>query len=108
MIIAIASTGEQKTSLIASRFGRCSFFQILDLENPDQIEVVDNRGKDTQRGAGVVAAQLIADQRVDKVIAGNFGPNALQALQSVDIQAVTKEIQMTVDQVIKEVKSEQS
>lgn len=108
MKIAIASTGEQKTSLIDSRFGRCSFFQIMDLDNPDDIQVVSNPGKNSQRGAGVVAAQLVADHKVEKVIAGNFGPNASQALESAGVQAVTKDPKKLVDQVIKEFQGEQS
>jgi predicted Fe-Mo cluster-binding NifX family protein len=108
MRIAIASSGNKKSSLIDSRFGRCAFFQIVDLENPENIEVVSNPGRNTQRGAGVVAAQLIADQGAEKVIAGNFGPNAFQALQSAGIQAITKNLKVSVDQIIKGFKSEKS
>jgi predicted Fe-Mo cluster-binding NifX family protein len=106
MKIAIASQGEENTSLIDSRFGRCSFFQFVDLNNPEEIEVVSNPGKASQRGAGVVAAQLVIDRKVAKVVAGNFGPNALRALQSANIEVVREESQITVEQAIKEAKSE--
>lgn len=106
MKIAIASSGKQKTSLIDSRFGRCSFFQIVDVDNPKEIEVVPNPGKTSQRGAGVAAVQAVANYGAEKVIAGNFGPNALQALNSTGIQAITEETKKSVDQIIKEYQSE--
>jgi predicted Fe-Mo cluster-binding NifX family protein len=106
MKIAIAADGEKKTNFVDSRFGRCPFFQIVDLNNPDDVKVISNSGENSQRGAGIVAAQLIADNEVEKVIAGNFGPNALQALESSGIQAVAKGERQSVDQIIKEYRSE--
>jgi predicted Fe-Mo cluster-binding NifX family protein len=102
MKVAIASTGKNRTSLIDSRFGRCQYFQIVDLDQPEEIKVFDNPGKSAQRGAGVVAGQFVADQGVEIIIAGNFGPNAVQVLESAGIKLVQRPVNLTVDQAVKE------
>lgn len=102
MKIAIASTGKEKTSFIDPRFGRCQYFQIVDLNKLDVVEVFENPGRSAQRGAGVSAGQFVADQGVKMVIAGNFGPNAVQVLETAGIKLDQKPADLSVDQVIKE------
>jgi len=102
MKIAIASIGKEKTSNIDSRFGRCQYFQIVDLNTPDNVMVVDNPGRVAQRGAGVSTGQFIAEQKVEMVVAGNFGPNAVRVLESAGIKMVTKPMGLTVEEVIME------
>lgn len=102
MKIAIASTGKQRTSNIDTRFGRCQYFQVVDLEQPDEIEVFDNPGKSAQRGAGIAAGQFIVNQGAKMVVAGNFGPNAVRVLESAGVKLNQKSSSLTVAQVIKE------
>jgi predicted Fe-Mo cluster-binding NifX family protein len=102
MKIAIASIGEERTSNIDSRFGRCQYFQIVDLNIPDNVTVVDNPGRVAQRGAGVSTGQFIAEQKVEMVVAGNFGPNAVRVLESAGIKMISKPAGLTVEQVIQE------
>jgi len=107
MKVAIASKGKEKTSLVDQRFGRCAYFQVVDLSQPEKIKVVENPGKGAQRGAGVVAAQLVVNQGVEQVIAGNFGPNAERLLSSAGIKMVPRSAQLTVNQTVKEFLDEQ-
>ncbi len=77
--IAIASTGEALESQVDSRFGRCFCFLVVDSET-EEFTVLPNSADSMQRGAGISAAQLVVDQKVEGVIAGNFGPKAVSVL----------------------------
>lgn len=84
-MIAITSSGQNLKSNVSVRFGRSQHFLILD-EDGNLEEVVSNPGVGTQRGAGVQAAQTIADQGVEVLITGNIGPNAFSALQTAGVE----------------------
>ena len=79
MKIAIASSGKNLESQIDPRFGRCPYFLIADSEK-EEFEFLDNAATQAFRGAGVSAAQLVASKGAKAVIAGNFGPNAVNVL----------------------------
>ncbi len=81
MKIAVASSGKDLDSPINPRFGRCSYFLIVETETND-FEVVENSAAQAFRGAGISAAQMVVNKGVKAVIAGNFGPNALNVLQT--------------------------
>jgi|Deesub1362A_J573_1020465.scaffolds.fasta_scaffold00285_7 predicted Fe-Mo cluster-binding NifX family protein len=68
-------------------FGRAGSFTVIEIENGDvkSVEVMENfagRGS----GAGISAAQLIADKGVEALLTGRVGPNALDALKSAGIK----------------------
>lgn len=77
--IAIASNGKTLKSQVDPRFGRCFYFLIVDSET-EEFKVLTNTADSMPRGAGVSAAQLVVDQKVEAVIAGNFGPKAVNVL----------------------------
>lgn len=77
--IAIASSGKDLESPVDPRFGRCPYFVILE-EEGDGFEVMENTAGQAFQGAGISAAQMIAEKGVTAVIAGNFGPKALWVL----------------------------
>jgi len=56
-----------------------SIFSFLD-EKGNLDEVVSNPGVIARGGAGITAAQRIADKDVDVLITGNVGPNAVRVL----------------------------
>jgi predicted Fe-Mo cluster-binding NifX family protein len=85
MKICISSDGNNLDSAVDSRFGRCPFFLIVDSET-EQFEAIANPGANFGGGAGIAAAQKIAEQKVDIVITGNVGPNAFGVLQSAGIK----------------------
>ncbi len=84
-MIAITSSGQNLDSKVDPRFGRSQHFLILN-KNGNLDEVVSNPGVGARRGAGVQAAQTIADQGVEVLITGNIGPNAFSALQAAGIE----------------------
>lgn len=67
------------------RFGRANYFAVVDTANME-VRFIENTAADAASGAGVGAAQLIADQKVDVVISRNFGPKAFSGLKSANIE----------------------
>lgn len=85
MKILVSSDGIKPTDLLDSRFGRCDYFQIYDMEK-DEYKVLENKGKSSQQGAGVAAAQQVIDEEVDIIITGKLGPNAFKLIGDSDIK----------------------
>ena len=88
MKIAISATGPELDSEVDPRFGRCQYFIIADPETME-FEAVDNSSAMAAGGAGISAAQAIADKSVQAVLTGNCGPNAYQVLSSAGIRVIT-------------------
>ncbi|NLJ33500.1 MAG: dinitrogenase iron-molybdenum cofactor biosynthesis protein [Firmicutes bacterium] len=82
MKVAVSAQGRDLAAEVDSRFGRCSYFIIVDLKK-DEVEVVAN--SPGPGGAGVAAAQLMAQREVEAVITGNLGPKAGQGLTAAGI-----------------------
>ena len=70
------------------RFGRCSTFTIITLENNEikSVEVVKNNAADSMGGAGIQSAQILANNGAQEVIVGNLGPNAVQSLNALNLK----------------------
>jgi len=88
MKIAISATGTTLDAEVDPRFGRCQYFIIADPQTME-FEAVDNSSAMAGGGAGISAAQGIADKGVEAVLTGNCGPNAHQVLSSAGIQIIT-------------------
>jgi predicted Fe-Mo cluster-binding NifX family protein len=54
-----------------------------------KIETVQNVSQSAPSGAGIQAAQIVANKGAQVVLTGNMGPNAFQALSSLGIRVVT-------------------
>ena len=85
MKICITSLGPDLDSPIDPRFGRAQYFLILD-EKEKLEEALPNPGISAMGGAGIAAAQEIADKGVNVLITGNIGPNASGVLNISKIQ----------------------
>jgi predicted Fe-Mo cluster-binding NifX family protein len=85
MKIAISSTGKDLNCQIDPRFGRCQYFIFIDPETME-FEASENEGLMAMGGAGVQAAQLIAQRGATALITGNLGPNAASALSGSGIK----------------------
>ena len=96
MKIAVTSTGKKNTSSLNPRFGRCEYFIIIDTETKEW-EAVENPAAQARGGAGSQAAQFIANQGVETVISGRYGPNAYTALAAAGIRSLIISGQETVD-----------
>ena len=88
MKICVTSTGNSLEAQIDPRFGRCSYFVIVDSETM-QFEAVPNMAASASGGAGIQAAQTVANKGVKLLITGNVGPKAFQALASASIEVAT-------------------
>jgi predicted Fe-Mo cluster-binding NifX family protein len=85
MKIAISATGKDLHCQVDPRFGRCQYFILIDPESME-FEALENAGSMASGGAGVQAAQLVAQKGANALITGNLGPNAASALSASGIK----------------------
>ena len=85
MNICLTAIANTLNSQLDSRFGRCNYFIIQDPEKTNFKPIKNELTKVSER-AGVLAAQLLADNKVKHVITGNVGSRAMQALKNVGIE----------------------
>ena len=86
MKIVITAQDASLDAKVDPRFGRAVCFVVVD---PDtmKFQVVDNKQNvQAASGAGVQAAQTVAEQEVKAVLTGNCGPKAFRTLIAADIE----------------------
>jgi len=91
--IAFATVKGGLDDTLADRFGRAPTFTIVDVDpqtgEVKSVKVVENPGAKAGSGAGVKAAQTLADNGVEIYVGPQPGPNAYAALQHLGIKIVT-------------------
>lgn len=102
-LVAIASTGPTLTSNVDPRFGRCPYFLIVN-HNTLTFSVLENTAGQAFQGAGISAAQMIANKKVKAVIAGNFGPKALSVLNASGIKVLAGVYNLTAKEALEKYK----
>ena len=87
MKIAVSSTGENLTDRVSEVFARCPYFIIAEVENGKikKVEAIKNESENQMGGAGISAAQLMAEKNVNAVITKNVGPRASDVLKQFNI-----------------------
>ena len=85
MRMAVSSTGNNLDSQIDPRFGRCSYFLIIETDDMS-FEVVNNENIALGGGAGIQAAQSVIEAGAEAVIARRVGPNAFQVLAAAGVK----------------------
>jgi predicted Fe-Mo cluster-binding NifX family protein len=88
MKICVSATADNLEAQLDPRFGRCQYLVVVDSETM-KFEAIPNMAEGATGGAGIQAAQTIADKGVKVVITGNVGPNAFRALSAAGIEIVT-------------------
>ncbi|MFC1787553.1 NifB/NifX family molybdenum-iron cluster-binding protein [Halobacteriota archaeon] len=88
MKICVTASSGSLDAQVDPRFGRCQYFVIVDSDTME-FEEMSNTGVDTMSGAGIQAAQAVANKGVGVVITGNVGPNAFQTLSAAGINVIT-------------------
>jgi len=83
MKIAVCAQGRTLDDQVDPRFGRCGYFLLVE---GDEVRAMENPSLGAPGGAGVQAAQFLADQGVEALLVGNLGPNAAQALEAAGIE----------------------
>ncbi len=89
-------------SKLDSRFGRCSAFVIVDIENSKiaNHKIISNESMSAGQGAGVSTSQTMSREGIHKVITGNIGPNAIQVLAASDIEVFSAPQDITIKEAI--------
>ncbi|MBN1837012.1 MAG: NifB/NifX family molybdenum-iron cluster-binding protein [Spirochaetales bacterium] len=88
MIIAVSSIGTDLNAPVDPRFGRCRYFVFFD-NDTQKVEAEVNAAGQAGGGAGVQAAQQVANKGAEVILTGNVGPNAHQALSAAEIGIYT-------------------
>lgn len=88
MRIAISAGEKDIENEVDSRFGRCPYFLIIEIEEKEikDVKVKDNTAAEQLGGAGINAAKIVADEKVDAVITGNMGPRAFDIFNQLGIE----------------------
>ena len=99
MKIAVCSKGNDLKSLCDERFGRCETFVIFDTERKESV-AIDNEAKNEGAGAGGKAVKILANNKVDILIAPELGPKAVDAIKAFEIVAYRSLVNLTVEEQI--------
>jgi len=88
MKIAFSSCGKDINSNLSEVFGRCPYFLIVEIEDKKVkgFEAIENSSINQTGGAGISAAQMVAQKNVSAVITGTVGPRASAVLKQFNIQ----------------------
>lgn len=82
--VAISATGASVQGEMDHHFGRCRYFVMAE---EGRTYAVENTARDAPEGAGVKAAQLMIDNKVEVVITGSLGPKASEVLEEAGIRS---------------------
>lgn len=90
-IIAVPTNGKGGLNEdLSPRFGRCSCFTFITIENNEihSVKTVPNHAGQAMGGAGVQASQIVGMNNANVVIVGKLGPNAAQALNALNLKII--------------------
>ena len=85
MKIAVTSLGETLESPMDQRFGRARYFVLFDTASEKWSAHANTQNLTALQGAGIQAAQTVANLEVDAVLTGHCGPNAFATLTAAGI-----------------------
>lgn len=85
MIIAIPADEKKPDSNVCASFGRAPYFLIYNTETKES-KFIDNIAAGSRGGAGIKAAQTIADNKADALLTPRCGQNAADVLNSANIK----------------------
>ncbi|NPA15714.1 MAG: dinitrogenase iron-molybdenum cofactor biosynthesis protein [Deferribacteres bacterium] len=88
MKVCVTATSAGLGAQVDPRFGRAQYFVFVDT-NTMSCESIPNPNVSVTGGAGVQAAQLVAEKGAEVVITGHVGPNAASALSAAGVKTVT-------------------
>jgi predicted Fe-Mo cluster-binding NifX family protein len=90
MRIVISSTGKDLKSEVDSRFGRCPYFLLVEIDEQSKeikdFEVIENTAQKEVGGAGITAGELVGNLKPNAVITTNMGPRAFQIFEQLKIK----------------------
>jgi predicted Fe-Mo cluster-binding NifX family protein len=88
--ICIPSVEAGLESQIDSRFGRCHYFNLVEVENGKIVNAksVENAGASQDSGAGMAAAEQIGNLDVSVVLTSDVGPKSKVILDQLGIKII--------------------
>jgi predicted Fe-Mo cluster-binding NifX family protein len=86
MKIAITAMGKDIDSQVDPRFGRAQFILIVDQDGTITEAIDNSQNRNAMKGAGIQAAKILADRRVEVLMTGHCGPNAFTTLKAAGIK----------------------
>jgi len=86
MKIAVSSAGKSLDSLFEPRFGRVPGFVLYNTESEEVIHIDNTANMDREKGAGIKAAQAVAQLGAEVLLTGKVGPRAMQVLEKKNIR----------------------
>ncbi|MBN1942660.1 MAG: dinitrogenase iron-molybdenum cofactor biosynthesis protein [Phycisphaerae bacterium] len=102
MNIAIPAQSNSPDAKADSRFGRAAFFAVYDTD-AKQWNFHDNaQNLQAAQGAGVQAAQNVAQTGAEVLLAGNVGPKAMAALRAGGIRVFQLSENVTLTEAVKQ------
>lgn len=81
MKIVITANSPDLDAPASPIFGRCTTYILVDTET-EEVEPIANPAISASGGAGVQAAQFLAQRGVQAVVTGNVGPKAFSVFQA--------------------------
>lgn len=89
MKIAISASSNSIEGKVDQRFGRSAYFIVFDTDSEDW-EAIENPGSHASGGAGVQAAQIVANSGATVIISGgHYGPSAHAALSAAGVEMLS-------------------
>lgn len=85
MKIALPVNEKSMESSICQSFGRTPYFLIYDTESKESL-FIDNSAAASQGGAGIKAAQTIADNNVNALLTPRCGENAAEVIKAANVK----------------------
>ena len=86
MKVCITAQGTDMEAEVDPRFGRAQQFIVADTETGASEAHDNSQNLNAMQGAGVQAAQNVADLGVEALVTGNVGPKAFAALNAAGIK----------------------
>ena len=85
MKISIPVNDKSMDSGVCISFGRTPYFLVYDSDSKESI-FIENTAATSQGGAGIKAAQIVADHKANILITPRCGQNAAEVLYAADIK----------------------
>ena len=85
MKIVVTANGDTLDAPVSPMFGRCPTYIFVETDTLEY-EAIANPAISAPGGAGIQAAQFVAQRHVEAVLTGNVGPNAFSVLRSAGVQ----------------------
>ena len=89
MKIIITSEGPGLTSRVDPRFGRAKHFVLFDTETGEASSHDNAQNLNAPQGAGIQAAQTVAQLGAEAVLTGHVGPKAFTTLHAANVAVYT-------------------